>query len=93
MVAACLPPGSATLDLFGGGLARSTGLVILVGSLWFAAMVALAILGVRLSARAQWIMSGIELSILVLFAVLCLARSASHPHAAFSPAWAGWPAS
>ena len=47
MVAACLPAGSATLGLFSGRLATDAPLVILTGSAWFAAMVALAILGVR----------------------------------------------
>jgi amino acid transporter len=90
MVAACLPAGSATLGLFSGRLAATTPLVILTASAWFAAMVALAILGVRLTVRAQWIMSGTEIGILLLFAVLSLYHAAAHPLVAFSWSWLGF---
>jgi amino acid transporter len=63
--------------------------VTLVGSVWFLVMVAMVILGVRVTARAQWIMSGIEVAILVLFAVLAIVHSASHHVATFSWSWFG----
>ena len=44
----------------------------------------------RVTARAQWIMSGIEVAILVLFAVLAIVHSASHHVITFSWSWFGF---
>jgi amino acid transporter len=90
MVAGSLPAGSVTLGLFSNSAANNTGLVVTVGSVWFLVMVVLVIAGVRATARAQWIMSGIEVTILVLFAVLTLVHSASHAQVAFSWSWFGF---
>jgi amino acid transporter len=89
MVAGSLPAGSVTLSLFSSSAANNTGLVTLVGSVWFLVMVAMVILGVRVTARAQWIMSGIEVTLLVLFAVLAIVHSASHHVTTFSWSWFG----
>jgi amino acid transporter len=89
MVAGSLPAGSVTLSLFSSSAANNTGLVTLVGSVWFLVMVAMVILGVRVTARAQWIMSGIEVALLVLFAVLAIVHSASHHVTTFSWSWFG----
>jgi amino acid transporter len=89
MVAGSLPAGSVTIDLFSAKDANNTGLVTAVGAVWFLVMVALVIAGVRVTARAQWIMSGIEVAILVLFAVLAIVHSASHSVASFSWSWFG----
>jgi amino acid transporter len=89
MVAGSLPAGSVTLSLFSSSAANNTGLVTLVGSVWFLVMVAMVILGVRVTARAQWIMSGIEVAVLVLFAVLAIVHSASHHVTTFSWSWFG----
>jgi amino acid transporter len=90
MVAGSLPAGSVTLSLFSSSAATNTGLVTLVGSVWFLVMVAMVILGVRVTARAQWIMSGIEVAILVLFAILAIVHSASHHVTSFSWSWFGF---
>jgi amino acid transporter len=90
MVAGSLPAGSVTIDLFSTSEANNTGLVTLVGAAWFLVMVALVIAGVRVTARAQWIMSGIEIVILVLFAILAIVHSASHSVATFSWSWFGF---
>jgi amino acid transporter len=89
MVAGSLPAGSVTLGLFSASAANHPVYVLLVGSVWFLVMVALVILGVRVTARAQWIMSGIEVAILVLFAILAIAHSASHAVTKFSWSWFG----
>lgn len=89
MVAGSLPAGSVTLGLFSASAANHPVYVLLVGSVWFLVMVALVILGVRVTARAQWIMSGIEVAILVLFAILAIAHSASHAVTTFSWSWFG----
>jgi amino acid transporter len=90
MVAGSLPAGSVTLDLFSSSAANHPGYVLLVGSVWFIVMVALVIAGVRVTARAQWIMSGVEVAILVLFAVLAIVHAASHHVVAFSWSWFGF---
>jgi amino acid transporter len=90
MVAGSLPAGSVTLGLFSASAANHPVYVLLVGSVWFLVMVALVILGVRVTARAQWIMSGVEVAILVLFAILAIAHSASHSVTKFSWSWFGF---
>jgi amino acid transporter len=90
MVAGSLPAGSVTLGLFSSSAANHPGYVLLVGSAWFLLMVGLVIAGVQVTARAQWIMSGIEVAILVLFAVLAIVHAASHHVVAFSWSWFGF---
>ncbi|WP_416968905.1 APC family permease [Streptomyces sp. 4F14] len=70
MVAGSLPAGSLTLSLFDEGLADSTAWSTVVGAGWFLVMLGVVLGGARLTVRAQLIMSGIELTILVVFAGL-----------------------
>ncbi|WP_046732190.1 APC family permease [Streptomyces humi] len=72
MVAGSLPAGSMTLSLFDEGLADNVALSTVVGAAWFVIMLAVVLGGARLTVRAQLVMSGIELAILLLFAVLAL---------------------
>lgn len=72
MVAGSLPAGSMTLALFDEGLAENTALSTAVGAGWFLVMLGVVLGGARLTVRAQMIMSGVELVILALFAVLAL---------------------
>jgi amino acid transporter len=91
MVAGSLPAGQVTIGLFSTSAATSnTALITAVGSVWFLVMVGLVIAGVRVTARAQWIMSGVEVAILVLFAILAIVHSASHSVAKFSWSWFGF---
>ncbi|MGZ4623334.1 MAG: APC family permease, partial [Blastococcus sp.] len=89
MVAGSLPAGSLTLSLFSDSRANNTALVTLVGACWFLLRVGLVIAGVTVTAKAQWIMTGIEVTLLVLFGVLAFAHGAgagSH----FSWSWFGF---
>ncbi|RPE46400.1 amino acid transporter [Streptomyces sp. Ag109_O5-1] len=70
MVAGSLPAGSMTLSLFDADLADNVALSTVVGAAWFVIMLAVVLGGARLTVRAQLLMSGIELAILLLFAVL-----------------------
>ncbi|GAA0319114.1 APC family permease [Streptomyces turgidiscabies] len=72
MVAGSLPAGSMTLALFDEGLAENTGLSTVVGACWFLIMLGVVLGGARLTVRAQLIMSGVELTVLALFAVLAV---------------------
>jgi amino acid transporter len=70
MVAGSLPAGSMTLALFDEGLADDTALSTLVGAAWFLVMLGVVLGGARLTVRAQIVMTGVELAVLALFAVL-----------------------
>ncbi|MGN9760010.1 APC family permease [Streptomyces sp. SD31] len=88
MVAGSLPAGSMTLALFDGELAENTALSTLVGAGWFLIMLFVVLGGARLTVRAQLVMSGVELAILALFAVLALFHSGSAR--AFDWSWLGF---
>ncbi|MGW5640138.1 APC family permease [Streptomyces sp. NPDC003832] len=87
MVAGSLPAGSMTLALFDEELARNTAWATVVGAAWFLLMLLVVLGGVRLTVRAQLVMSGVELLLLALFAVLAVLHS---EHArAFDWSWFG----
>ncbi|MFC1429931.1 APC family permease [Streptacidiphilus sp. N1-3] len=89
MVIGSLPAGQYTLTLFSASAADNTSLCILVGALWFLAMAALVTLGARITAHAQWIMTGIELVILLVFGIAALVHGGNG--AVFSWSWLwGW---
>ncbi|MER8186067.1 APC family permease [Kitasatospora sp. NPDC094015] len=85
MVAGSLPAGSYTLSLFSPELAENTALATAVGAGWFLVMAALVLMGARITAHAQWIMTGIEIAILVVFGVAALVHGGSA--AVFSWSW------
>jgi amino acid transporter len=90
MVAGSLPAGELTLSLFSEDLAANTALATTVGAMWFLVMVGLVMAGVTVTAKAQWIMTGAELVLLVLFVVLGLARlGGDRAGADFSWSWFG----
>jgi amino acid transporter len=92
MVAGALPAGAATVSLFSETAANNTLLVTVVGAVWFLVMAGAVLVGVRVTARAQWIMSSIEVAILVVFAIIAIAHAASGHHAgpSFSWSWLGF---
>ncbi len=87
MVAGALPAGAMTVSLFDPSQASNTPLITGVGALWFVVMVACVYFGVHVTARAQWIMSLIEVAILVLFAGLALYRASVTNHAGPNFSW------
>ena len=87
MVAACLPAGGATLSLIDANKTWSTGATTAVGAVWFLVMVALVVAGMKLTARAQWIMSGIEILILLVVAVMALVHTSGRKGTPFSWSW------
>jgi amino acid transporter len=87
MVAGSLPAGAMTLALFDEGLADDTALSTVVGAAWFVLMLLVVLGGARLTVRAQLLMSGIELTILALFAVLAVFHT--HHAADFEWSWLG----
>ena len=92
MVIGSLPAGQYTLTLFSASAANNTSLCILVGAVWFLAMAGLVTLGARITAHAQWIMTGIELVILLVFGIGALVHGGNGGNGAtFSWSWLwGW---
>jgi amino acid transporter len=88
MVAGSLPAGSLTLSLVAPGLANDTAIATAVGAGWFLVMLVVVLLGARLTVHVQLLMSGIELTILLVFACAALFRSGAG--AAFSWSWLGF---
>ncbi|MFF7772609.1 APC family permease [Streptomyces massasporeus] len=88
MVAGSLPAGSMTLALFDDTLADNTALSTVVGAAWFVIMLCVVLGGARLTVRAQLIMSGVELVILALFAVLAFFHTDNAR--AFDWSWLGF---
>jgi len=87
MVAGAIPAGSMTVALFAPDQANNTALVTVVGAVWFLIMAAAVLFGVHTTERAQWIMSVIEVGILVVFAFLALPKLFSSTHAGQSFSW------
>jgi amino acid transporter len=88
MVIGSLPAGTATLSLFSDAAAANTTDALLVGAVWFLVMLALVGLGVRITAHAQWIMSGVEVVLLLAVGVAALLRGGHVAH--FSWHWFGF---
>jgi amino acid transporter len=87
MVAAAVPAGQATLSLFNENKTWSTGTVTAVGAIWFLVMALIVAAGVTITTKAQWIMSCVEVAILVVVGVAALFHEAGRHGAAFSWSW------
>ncbi|MFF8291512.1 APC family permease [Streptomyces sp. NPDC016309] len=88
MVAGSLPAGQLTLELLAPGLAGDTAAATAVGAGWFLIMLLVVLGGARLTVRAQLLLTGVELLILLLFIVgVVLHRGAA---AAFDWSWLGF---
>lgn len=92
MIAGAIPAGSMTVALLAPDQANNTALVTVVGAVWFLVMAAAVLFGVHATERAQWIMSVVEVGILVVFAFLALPKLFGTTHAgdAFSWSWFGF---
>lgn len=90
MVAGSLPAGSVTVGLFNPLWANNTLLVTVVGALWFIMMALMVMIGIRITARVQWIMSSIEIVILLAFTVLAIVHGSAAGRIPFSWSWFGF---
>ncbi len=88
MVAASIPAGNATLSLFSAHLAGEVGWETTVAAVWFLVMAYFVARGVRITANAQWVMSSVEILLLLVFAVLGLLHG--HKVLNFSLSWLGF---
>lgn len=87
MVSGAVPAGQATLSLFNENKEWSTGAVTAVGAIWFLIMAAIVAAGVTITTKAQWIMSAVEVAILVVVGLVALFHEAGRHGAAFSWSW------
>ena len=85
VVFASFPAGSVTLGLFSTSLANNVTAVTIVGSIFFLLIVGVVAAGVTITTKVQVAMSGVEVILLVLFAVLALVHG-HHVHT-FSWNW------
>ncbi|MFI2370313.1 APC family permease [Streptomyces sp. NPDC018833] len=88
MVAGSLPAGAMTLALIDEDLADDTALATVVGAAWFVAMLLVVLGGARLTVRAQLLLSGVELGILLLFIAAAVVNRGSR--VAFDWSWFGF---
>jgi amino acid transporter len=87
MVAAALPAGTATLSLFNENKTWSTRMILLVGAVWFLIMAGIVAAGVSITTKAQWIMSCIEVAVLIVVGIGALFHESGRHGAAFSLGW------
>ncbi len=87
MVAAAVPAGQATLSLFNENKTWSTGEITAVGAVWFLVMAAIVAAGVTITTKAQWIMSCIEVAVLIVVGIAALFHESGRHGAAFSWSW------
>ena len=87
MVAAAVPAGQATLSLFNENKTWSTGMITAVGAVWFLVMAGIVAAGVTITTKAQWIMSCIEVAVLIVVGIAALFHESGRHGAAFSWDW------
>ncbi|WP_418958147.1 APC family permease [Streptomyces tritici] len=88
MVAGSLPAGVLTLSLIDPALAGNTPLAAAVGAGWFLMMLLVVLGGTRLTVRAQLLLTGVELVILVVFLLAALLHRGAAT--AFDWSWFGF---
>jgi len=82
------PAGEATIVLLGGETPVDPAAAMAVGAGWFLLVAVVVTLGVRLSARAQTVITVLQLTLLLTFAVLALSKDGGA--ADFSFSWFGF---
>lgn len=87
MVAGSFPAGSVTLSIVAPSLSSNLTAVTIVGGLWFLLISFLVMMGIRVTAFVQWIMSGIEIVILLVSGIVALFKFGAHPVNPFSWSW------
>ena len=86
-VAAALPAGQATLDLFAPGRSHDVVWATSAGAVWFLGVLALVTFGITASAKAQVVLTVLEAAAIVLIGGLAIFNASAMPAAAFSWDW------
>jgi amino acid transporter len=87
MVSGSFPAGSATLDLIAPRLSGNLLAVTIVGALWFVIINLVVMLGIKLTAKVQWVMSSIEIGLLLIVGIVAAVKFGMHPVNHFSWSW------
>ncbi len=87
MVAGSFPAGSMTLDVIAPQLSQNLVAVTIVGGLWFIIISSLVMMGIRITTNVQWIMSSIELVILVVSGIIAIIKFGLHGVTAIHASW------
>jgi amino acid transporter len=87
MVAGSFPAGSVTLDILDPKLANNLPAVTVVGGLWFAIITVFVMLGIRITANVQWVMTSVEMLLLIVSGVVAAVKFGVHPAQAFQWRW------
>jgi amino acid transporter len=86
-VAAALPAGEATLDLLVPGRSHDVLWATGAGAVWFLGVLALITFGITVSAKAQVVLTSLEVLAIVLLCDLAILNARAIPAAAFSWDW------
>ncbi|MGQ0443626.1 MAG: APC family permease [Beijerinckiaceae bacterium] len=86
-VAAALPAGQATLELLAPGRSHDVVWAACAGALWFLGVLALITYGITASAKAQVVLTLLEVFAIVLVCGLAIFNARAMPAAAFSWDW------
>lgn len=87
MVAAALPAGEATLDLFAPGELHDVTWATGIGVVWFLGVLALITVGITATAKVQVLMTLLELGALLLVGVLAIWHASAAPVTSLSWDW------
>jgi amino acid transporter len=87
MVAAALPAGEATLDLFAPGQLHNVPLATGLGAVWFLVILAVVTVGITATARVQIVLTLLEVGTLVLVGTAAIVVSWHNPVHAFTLEW------
>jgi amino acid transporter len=86
-VAAALPAGQATLEIFAPSLARDVVWTTGAGALWFLGVVAVITAGITVSTRLQIALTLFEIAAVILVCGAAIWNARNAPAAPFSPGW------
>jgi amino acid transporter len=86
-VAAALPAGQATLELFAPGRSHDVAWAAGAGAVWFLGVLAIVTFGIKVSAKAQVVLTSLEVLAVVLLCGLAIFNARAMPAAAFSWDW------
>lgn len=73
-----IPAATNFLTLFSPAAASNNWLVTIFGTVFLLIITALVVAGIRLAARFQWVISGFEMLVLIVFGILALTRGLHH---------------
>jgi amino acid transporter len=87
MVAGSFPAGSVTLAILDPKWSNNLLAVTLVGGFFFLLISFVIMMGIRITVKVQWMMSSIELVILIISGIVAVFKFGAHPLHPFNWSW------